>query len=298
MPHFPDRRSVLAGLAALPALAVSPLQANPVQRPYNLRMVMSGHSLTDPIPRPLETLVQAAGGAQSRGMLIDQSTIPGSPAEHRWNTDPIEPIDAKRDIANYDLLVLTERVPVRPTLAFHNSDTIALKWFEHAWKNGRGGQGAETIYYASWISVVSGPGSTDEWDDQWERDTPFRERLDLEMVAWQTIIDYVNTNRSEGSPPMRAIPGPKIMAAVYDAIQAGTAPGLSQMKDLFADTIHPNEMGTYLICVAHFAVIYGRDPREIPNLRGKPGWPSAEQQEWMKALVWDILRAYPDSGLA
>jgi hypothetical protein len=298
MSHFPDRRTVLAGLATLPVLAGAPLRASTAQRPFNLRIVMSGHSLTDPIPRPLEALVQAAGGAQSRGMLIDQSTIPGSPAEHRWNTNPIEPIDAKRDIANYDLLVLTERVPVRPTLKFHNGDTIALKWFEHAWKNGRGGKGAETVFYASWISVVSGPGSKDDWDDQWERETPYRERLDLEMVAWQTIIDYVNTNRPDGSPPMRAIPGPKIMAAVYDAIQAGTAPGLTEMQDLFADTIHPNEMGTYLITAAHFAVIYGRDPREIPNLRGRPGWPNAEQQEWMKALVWDVVSAYPDSGLA
>jgi hypothetical protein len=298
MPMNPDRRSVLAGLAALPALTAAPAWSQPQTRPFNLRIVMSGHSLTDPIPVPLDMIVKAAGGAESRGMLIDQSTIPGSPSEHRWKTDPIEPIDAKRDIANYDLLVLTERVPVRPTLKFHNSDTIALKWFEHAWKNGRGGKGAETIYYASWISVVSGPGSKDDWDDQWERETPYRERLDLEMVAWQTIIDYVNTNRSAGSPPMRAIPGPKIMAAVYDAIQAGTAPGLTKMQDLFADTIHPNEMGTYLICAAHFAVIYGRDPREIPNLRGKPGWPNTEQQEWMKALVWDVCRAYPDSGLA
>ena len=84
MSHSPDRRSVLAGLAALPILAATPLAAEPVQRPFNLRMVMSGHSLTDPIPRPLEILVKAAGGAQSRGMLIDKSTIPGSPAEMRW----------------------------------------------------------------------------------------------------------------------------------------------------------------------------------------------------------------------
>jgi hypothetical protein len=297
MPHSLRRRSVVAGLAALPALAVAPLRAEPVQRPYNLRIVMSGHSLTDSLPRPLEVLVKAAGGAETIGMLIDRSTIPGSPAEMRWDTKPIEPVDAKRDIANYDLLVLTERVPVRPTLKYHNADTIALAWFEHAWKNGRGGKGAETVYYASWISIVSGPGSQDEWDDQWERDTPFRERLDLEMESWQAIIDHVNANRSPGSPAMRAIPGPKIMAAVYDAIQAGSAPGLSHMQDLFDDTIHPNDLGAYLISVAHFAVIYGRDPRTIPNVRGEPGWPSAEQQDWMKALVWEVVSAYPDSGL-
>lgn len=298
MPLFPDRRSVLAGLAVLPALAATPLRAEPVQRPFNLRIVMSGHSLTDPIPEPLDMMVKAAGGAESRGMLIDKSTIPGSPAEHRWNTTPIEPVDAKRDIGKYDVLVLTERVPVRPTLQWHGSDKIALSWFEHAWKNGNGGKGAETILYASWISVISGPGNEDKWDMQDERLIPFRERLDLEMGAWQQIADYVNTNRPTGTPPMRVIPGPKIMGAVHDAIQAGTAPGLTEMKDLFEDDIHVNAMGTYLITLAHYAVIYGRDPREIPNLRGNPGWPTHEQADWMKALVWDVLRAYPDSGLA
>lgn len=296
MSHSPDRRSVLAGLAALPVLAATPLRAEPVQRPFNLRIVMSGHSLTDAIPRPLETLVKAAGGAQSRGMLIDKSTIPGSPAEMRWETNPIEPVDAKRDIADYDVLVLTERVSVRSTLQWHAADKIALTWFDHAWKNGRGGEGAETIYYASWIGLDSGTPS--KWDTSEDQMIPFRERLDVEMAAWQTIADYVNTNRTAGSPPMRVIPGPMIMAAVWDAIQAGSAPGLKAMQELFEDDIHVNAKGSYLIALAHYAVIYRRDPREIPNLRGEPGWPTHEQADWMKALVWDVVRAYPDSGLA
>ena len=296
MPHYPHRRSVLAGLAALPALAAAPLRAEPVQRPFSLRMVMSGHSLTDPIPHPLQILVKAAGGAQSRGMLIDHSTIPGSPAEHRWQTNPIEPVDAKRDIGTYDLLVLTERVPVRSTLQWHNADKIALTWFEHALTKGKGGKGAETVLYASWISLESGIPS--KWDTTEDNKLGFRARLEVEMGAWQQIADYVNTNRPQGSPPMRVIPGPIIMAAVWDAIEAGTAPGFTAMQELFEDDIHVYAKGSYLIALAHFAVIYGRDPRTIPNLRGEPGWPTHEQADWMKALVWDVVRGYPDSGLA
>ena len=296
MSEFPNRRSVLAGLATLPAVAGTAAGAGPAERPFNLRMVMSGHSLTDPIPHPLEILVRAAGGQKSLGMKIDRSTIPGSPAEMRWQTNPIEPVDARRDIANYDVLVLTERVQVRATLQWHNADKIALKWFEHAWKHGRGGKGAETVYYASWISLDSGKPS--EWDNTEDQKIPFRKRLDVEMTAWQSIADFVNANRPQGSPRMRVIPGPKIMAAVYDAIQAGTAPGLSQMQELFEDDIHVNAKGAFLIALAHYAVIYGRDPREIPGLRGEPGWPSAAQQTWMKDIVWTVVSAYPDSGLA
>ena len=297
MPHRPDRRAVLAGMAALPALAGAAFADTSRERPYNLRVVMSGHSLTDPIPGPLEVLVQAAGGAASRGMVIDNASIPGSPAEDRWNMEVDLRIDSRRDIANYDMLVLTERVPVRSTRQYHHSHEVALKFFTNTWQNGNGGKGAETVYYASWISWQSGPGNHDEYDLPDEQLIPFRERLDIEMAAWQDIADFVNQRRPAGSPAMRVIPGPKVMAAVYDAIAAGTAPGLTAMSELFDDNIHPNSMGGVLISLAHFAVMYGRDPHVIPTVRGKPGWPSAEQQAWMKDLVWDVVRAYPDSGL-
>jgi hypothetical protein len=298
-PTVTHRRTVLTGLAALPVLAAARAgQARTSrERPFNLRVVMSGHSLTDPVPGPLSTIVQAAGGAASRGMVIDNSSIPGSPAEDRWQTDLNLPINARKDIANYDMLVLTERVPVRSTMKWHNSAEITLKWFQRAWTAGNSGKGAETVYYASWIGIGSGPGNDDKYDLPDEQLIPFRERLDLEMGSWQEIADFVNKNRPEGSPPMRVIPGPKIMAAVYDAISAGTAPGLTEMQDLFEDNIHPNAKGAFLVALAHFGVMYGRDPRNVPPLRGEAGWPTADQQAWMKTLVWDVLRAYPDSGL-
>ena len=298
MPDFPDRRSVLAGLAVLPCLSALPLRAAPVQRPFNLRIVMSGHSLTDPIPDMLTLLVKAAAGEQSRGMVIDRSTTPGSTMKYRWQPDSPMDVDARAGMAGYDLLVVTERVPVRSAIAWEETEKYAQLWFDHAWKTGNRGKGAETVFYASWISVISGPGNQDKWDMPDEREIPFRERLDLEMASWQAVADRVNAGRPQGSPPMRVIPGPKLMAAVHDAIKAGSAPGLSDMKDLFEDDIHINAKGAYMIAVAHFAVIYGRDPREIPDLRGAAGWPSAQEQGWMKALVWDVLTRYPDSGLA
>ncbi|WP_137109960.1 hypothetical protein [Rhodobacter sp. SY28-1] len=295
-----DRRDVLGGLACLPLVgaAKSVLANTGQERPFNLRVVMSGHSLTDPLPHPLSILVQAAGGAASRGMVIERSTIPGSTAKLRWVHDLDLPVDARRDIAGFDVLVLTERVPVRSAIGWEEAVEYTQQWFDHAWTKGNGGKGAETIYYASWVDIRSGPGNDDGYDLPDERVIPLRERLDLEMGSWQDVADQVNAARPAGSPPMRVIPGPKIIAAVLDAIAAGTAPGLTSIQDLFEDTIHPNAKGAFLIALAHFGVIYGRDPRTLPNLRGELGWPTAEQADWMKALVWDVLRAYPDSGFA
>lgn len=295
MTLHPDRRSILTGLAALPILARTSLAKTGTERPFDLRVIMSGHSLTDPIPIPLTAMVQAAGGAAAEGMRIDADTVPGSPIEIRWNERGRTP-DAREDLANYDVLVLTERVPVRSAMQWHRTKELSLDWFNLAWTSGNGGRGAETVLYASWISTTSGPGNQDAYDSE-EQTIPFRERLELEMGSWQEIADHVNRSRVEGSPPMRAIPGPLVMAAVYDAIAAGTAPGLTAMTDLFEDSIHVNYLGGFLIALAHFAVIYGRDPRSIPDLRGEGNWPSRDQADWMKQLVWDVVRAYPDSGL-
>ena len=296
MPFLPHRRSVLAGLAALPGLAVPGLARTGTERPFDLRVIMSGHSLTDPIPEPLIAMVQAAGGAASEGMRIDADTVPGSPIEWRWEHRSGSP-DSREDLANYDVLVLTERVPVRSAMEWHRTKELALAWFDLAWTSGNGGRGAETIFYASWISTTSGPGNQDSYDSD-EKVIPFRERLELEMGSWQEIVDHVNRNRVTGSPPMRAIPGPLVMAAAYDAIAAGTAPGLGAITDLFRDTIHVNHLGGFLFALAHFAVIYGRDPRSIPDLGGEGPWPRRDQADWMKQLVWDVVRAYPDSGLS
>jgi hypothetical protein len=88
------------------------------------------------------------------------------------------------------------------------------------------------------------------------------------------------------------------MAAVYDAIAEGNAPGLTAITDLFSDTIHVGPIGAYLMALAHFAVIYRRDPRTIPNFAAEPGWPRPETADWMKSLVWDVVRAHPDSGVS
>lgn len=297
MTHSPSRRSLLAGLAALPALPGIGLARTGRERSLTQRVVLSGHSLTDSVEWPLKAMVEAAGGPPADGDFIDRSTTPGSTMKYRWQPDSPMDIDARRGMAKYDTLVLTERVPVRSAIMWEETDKYARMWFDHAWKVGRGGRGAETILYASWVGIGSGPGNTDPYDMPDEGQIPFRERLDLEMTSWQAVADLVNQKRPSGSPSMRVIPGPKIMAAIDDAISAGTAPGIANLQELFEDNIHPNRKGAYPIALAHFAVIYGLDPRTLPLIRGQEGWPSAEQQDWMKTLVWDVVGTYPNSGL-
>jgi hypothetical protein len=263
---------------ALTSIWLTSAQAQ--EAPLTQRVIQSGHSLTDGIFEPLRQMVRLSGNP---AVVIDKSTIPGSPMEIRWNDAPgYGQPNARHDIADYDTLVLTERVPLRGPMLYHDSLGVALRWFNKAWVEGNDGNGAETVLYATWISIDSGPNSG---NDELEGSIPFRERLPLEMARWETIRAHVNDNRPDGSPEMRMIPGPKLMAAIYDEITAGSAPGITNISDLFDDDIHMNELGNYYIALAHFAVIYGRDPRNMQNLGGT----TPEQARWMQDLVWRVL---------
>lgn len=291
------RRAVLGTIAATPALWLSgltPAAAANTDK-FALRVIQSGHSLTDPIVPALNGLLAAAGVPPSRPQPIAGSTIPGSPMEWRWEHRMEPGPDARTDIGDFDVMVITERVSLANTQPWHHSDEMALTWFENTWTHGKGGQGAETILYASWVEVDSGPQNENPHNDP-EAHISFRDRLPLEMARWQTMADHVNANRPDGSPAMRVIPGPLIMAAAYDAITAGQAPGVTAIEDLFSDNIHVNHDGAYLIALAHFAVLYDTDPRTLTGGIGRLGPHDPATAKWMQQLVHDVLLAYPDAG--
>ncbi|MEM7318463.1 MAG: hypothetical protein AAF408_05510 [Pseudomonadota bacterium] len=257
-----------------------------------MRIVQSGHSLTDTIIAPLSDLINSAS---MRGGKLDKSTLPGSPMDWRWNNPATPDIRQPNVMSQYELLVITERAPLSGTLQFHDSEKWALHWFEHAWNNGRNGQGARSILYATWVNLDSGPDYRNPNKDI-EGHIPFRERLPLEQDRWQFILDYVNANRPAESPPMVMIPGPLIMALAYDEIAAGKAPGITDISDLFADEIHLNELGSYLIALAHFAVIHNTDPRGLMHGVARRGGPTKAQATWMQDVVWRVLMQYSDAA--
>ncbi|MFN3955533.1 MAG: hypothetical protein ACK4LQ_13855 [Pararhodobacter sp.] len=269
-------------VSAMPALAGGP------QASLERRIVLSGHSLTDPIAAPLEALGIVAGAPRGR---VERSTIPGSPLDWRWNNRP-DGVDARAEIARFDVLVLTERVPLSNTMPWHNSPDEALRWARHAWEQGAGGRGAEVLLYASWVSLTperEGAGSDPEGH------LPWRERLDLEAPRWQAIVDHVNAGRPDGVPPMRLIPANRVMAAVHDAIIAGQVPGLEGIEALFSDDIHLSEVGAWLVALTHFAVIHRTDPRGLPGPM-RPALPS-ETRDALAELAWQVVRREPAAGV-
>lgn len=269
-----------------PFAQATPPEARIAPRTPDLRVVMSGHSLSDPIAEPLADLVRAAGGPRDS---VDLSTIPGSPMEWRWNNAPWH--DVRDHMAEYDVLVLTERVSLSNTLPWHRSREVALDFARLAWEQGAQGRGGEVLLYASWVTRETGPDWAGQGADP-DMALEWRARLDREMLGWEEIRHHVNAHRPEGAPPMRLIPAIAVMAAIDDAIRAGAAP-ITDIGVMFRDAIHPSVLGAWMVALTHYAVIYGRDPRGLT----RPDGVAPQVAVWIEDLVWLVVTTHPATGV-
>lgn len=273
----------MTALAALPLAGGAGAQT---RRELSARIVMSGHSLTDPVRDPLEAMIRAAGGP---GATVELSTIPGSPLEWRWNNAP--GLDLRARAGDFDVVVLTERVALSNTLPYHASADFALRFARLAWERGAGGAGAEVILYASWVTLATGPAHAGQGSDP-DAGLAWRTRLDREAAQWEGLRAHLDAHRPAAMPPVRLIPMPEVFAALHDEIAAGRAP-VAGIEAFFADDIHPNAMGAWLVALAHFAVIFQRDPSALTRPQGLP----EALARWYEALVWRVLNQHPATGL-
>ena len=274
-----------AGAEQLPPRTASPL---------DVMQIHSGHSLTDsymawPAPGRLVLATKLRSRVNPHD-TIAKSTIPGSPMSWRWTHASGTP-DAKAEIGNYELLVTTESVPLRVGPASFKRGTLDWidKWIDHAWKQGNSGQGAEVMLYSTWVSWQNGKGD--------EADIPFRKRLDIDGGRWEQMQDHANAIRPAGMPPIYMIPGHRMMMRIYDDIEASRAPEMTHISDVFKDDIHPNAAGQYAIACLVYAVIYQRDPRELPNkLAREHDTFTSSQAQYFKTIAWEIATGYDRTG--
>lgn len=275
--------------------------------PFTVKQIHSGHSLTDPLFYPywpgqyvnLIGHVTALPPWQLFDAMVGKSTAPGSPIWYRWE-NPIgngSP-DARLDIADWELLCITERVPlffVGGSTQQWYLDGIAEQrnylslFVNNAWNNGNNGNGAPTLLWTTWGHVDNSSG-------------PFRQMLDVQGIEWEAMQDHANTNRPANAPPVYLIPGHKMMARLYDDIEAGLVPGITNINQFFSDNIHTNELGAYAICMIHYACIFNADPTGLPNnlLPNEPPStlrPSQELATYLQTMIWDVVTHYPRTGI-
>lgn len=260
---------------------------------YDVKQIHSGHSLTDPLfgqpwPGQYVDLMTGLRGTWA-GDDIGKATIPGSPMRWRWdNETTLQPTSARYNISEWELLVITEGVPM--TEYMHDDSKMYLSsYVNNAWDNGNDGNGTPTLLWTTWTNI----------DDS---DGPWRATLDSYESIWEGMMDYANENRPSGATPVYIIPGHRLMARLYDDIQAGQVPGITHINQFFSDNIHVNTLGAYAVAMIHYACIYNQSPVGLPNDFSNENWqyngsPTPEQAAYLQNMIWDVVTNYDRTGV-
>lgn len=292
--------AIFMAISSAPVAAQDPMPPRTAS-PMTVKQIHSGHSLTDTYisnswPGRLILATDTIRGTRPYETIKESST-PGAPMHWRWS-NPSDYPDARQDIKEFELLVITEGAPLVSIEEYFQTDTLEMldKWSENTWKNGNNGKGAEMMLYSTWVHWrhTNPPDASDV-----EARIPFRERMDIEEARWERMQDHANANRPEGMPLIYMIPGHRMMMRIYDDIEAGKAPGLTSIGDIFQDDIHLNNKGMYAISVLVYAVIYQRNPRELPDRLHVPddNELSSAQARYFKDIAWQVATGYDRSGV-
>jgi hypothetical protein len=150
------------------------------------------------------------------------------------------------------------------------------------------GNGAPTLLWTTWTNIDNSNG-------------PWREMLDLQGAEFERMQDYANANKPSNAPPVYIIPGHKMMARIFDDIQLGRVPGITNINQLFSDNIHLNSLGDYAVAMIHYACIYNKSPVGITNnllyANNTNSRPSIALATYLQTIIWEVVTNYPRTGI-
>ncbi len=284
--------------AALSALYSQPLA--PPEKP--LRVFHIGHSLVGrDMPFMLEQL--AGEGHEHRSQLgwgarLQAHWEPDVPIKG-FETENAHPryADARASMqqGQFDVLVTTEGVEIRDAIKYSDSSKYLRYWAREATQNNAS---ARVYLYETWHPLDDPEG--------------WLSRLDRDLATyWEGDLLAKGLAHGDTGGPVYVIPAGQVLARFVRRVEeAGGLPGVRAREDLFArsedgkqDMIHINDLGSYLVALTHYAVLYHRNPlglpRELLLADGSPATaPSEEVARLMQEVVWEVVTTYPKTGVA
>lgn len=258
------------------------------------RVFHIGHSLVArDMPAMLAQLAGSGHGYESQlgwGATLRSHWDPDVPI-NGFETENSHPRyrDARDAVASgaYDAVILTEMVEIKDAIRYFDSADYLHRFAKAAWEaNSR----TRVYLYETWHPLPDPDG--------------WLERLDRDLATyWEAEI----LRRALAYPgmkhPIYLIPAGQVMARMVREIEeSGGFPGLRTRADLFSDDIHLNDQGHYLVALIHYAVLYHRDPANLPSALqradGSPAVPVDPQAAaMMQRIVWEVVTTMPQTGV-
>ncbi|MBM3605790.1 MAG: hypothetical protein FJX25_13900 [Alphaproteobacteria bacterium] len=283
-------RGAPPAMAVADRLPLSPLQQ--VDSIYHL-----GHSL---VGQNMPAMLAQMGGHAYASQVGWGTTL-----QQHWNEGAEVPgyelhakgmpeMPAKEALASgqFDVLVLTEMVEIRDAIRWFDSPRWLSEWTRLA----RQGNADIRVYlYETWHNLDDPAG--------------WLERIDADLSEqWLgRVLAPAEARRDTGM--IYLIPAGQAMAAVARAAEDGHLPGVTSRDDLFArddqgalDTIHIGDLGSYVVALTHFAVIWQRSPVGLPHRLKRGDGSEAdsfgeEAARQVQTIVRDVVAGLPYTGV-
>ncbi len=288
--EFKMLRRTLTILVGLAALAPITALGERDREGKSLRVYFVGNSVTDTINyRALAELAKSRGHRQIWGRHM----IPGAPLQWIWE----HPRDGFQEqpfghypnaLANYPWDVLSLQPFDRHLTGKDGDLAVAKKFIDLALPKS---PDLQVYVYARWPRQ-----GKDEFDTAWlkkytggwdgtNETQDYFERLTLELRK-----AYPQLNK-----PILMVPVGHVMYELDQRMKAGKVPGYKHIKEVFADGIHLNNIGSYIVGCTFFATLYKENPQGLPSEPYKLTDPKLA--EVIQETVWKVVSAHELSGV-
>jgi hypothetical protein len=280
----------LAVLVLIGAIA-GPAHAEEAKGQKPFRVYFVGNSVTDTIK--YAALAELAK-SRSHDQVWGRHMIPGAPlqwiwehpndgfqeqpfghypnalANFQWDALSLQPFDRHLDGKDGDLAMSKNFID----LALPKSPDIQVYVYARWPRQGK------DDFDTAWLKKYTGG-----WDGTNETKDYF-ERLTLELRKANPKL----------KKPTLMVPVGHVMYELDQQMQAGKIPGYKHIKEVFADGIHLNNVGSYIVGCTYFATLYRENPK---GLSGEPyKMTDKKLAQIIQGTVWKVVSTNELAGVA
>ncbi|MFO0930160.1 MAG: hypothetical protein U0736_24570 [Gemmataceae bacterium] len=266
--------------------------------PRTLRVYHVGNSVTDTIRyTALAELAKARGHRHVWGRHM----IPGAPlawlwdhpaqgfqqppfghypkalADYEWDALTLQPFDRQLDKGDDNDLKLCRRFI---DLARKRSPDVQVYVYSRWPRRDEPAKGTYRLDYAKkWERKYTGGwDGTNETRDYFER-----------------LVAALRKAYPDAKKPVLLIPVGDVLLELDRRAKAGKVPGLDGAEKLYADGIHFNDVGAYVVGCTFFATLYRETPVGLPAAPYKVS--DEKLARAIQETVWQVVRTHPLAGV-
>lgn len=223
---------------------------------------------------------------ESRNGTSGFTTIPfGFPQQaftnYQWDNITLQPFDRLLEGTDGDLEMINNYI----NLAKTNSPNVQFHIFARYPRTpGDVSPSDNTLTAATWNNIWN-TTYVDDWGGARETKDYF-EKLLVRVKATSVI-----------NKPVLIVPCGDVMKALNDKMAAGQIPGYTKIWQVYADGIHMNNIGSYILACTFYASLYKDSPVGI-GVPTQYGAISSTLANAIQQTVWEVVSNHPYAGIS